>query len=325
MLRPQDKDNTTHLLDNEGMLQELSEADREKLANVKERIKKLLAKGKDDRNISAQEMESAMNMAVSLARKNGLDLYAIEREANKNGSAFITRILELGGHANWRVQLVHVIARALICRIVTYTTTQMSTKANARTGNVIRRPRADYVSVIGMPSDIELLDYLYEYIVRELEREANAIYKEDKATMALVGRKISGKAFRDDFYRGAIRALDSRLVKLFTPEPVGGSASSVTMSELDADAAAEDGELDYQDRPGDPSMALVPLKEADVKAAMEEMFPNLGKGGDIWSKNSTTITVVRHNAYMAGHRAGEKLELRKALNANVTGAIGGAQ
>lgn len=318
MLRPVDGVTITHVTDDEGYLQELTEADRAKLENVKQRIKKLLAFNKDGRSVSAEEMDAAMSLAVHLARKSGLDIYRLEREMREEKGdlrgTFVLRVMELPGHANWMVQLASVISRALICRMVTHTVTVYG-KPNKRTGRRYRQPRANYVSLIGMPEDIEMVDYLYEYIVRELGKQVGPLFKEDNLRVARYdGIGLNGKRYRDEFYRGAVTALQTRLKKLFDAERAGKVVENA--NSLEYTDGAED-----EDAPVPEEMALVPLKEADVEKAMHQHFTNLGKGSDIWNKQRSyggeNDDVYIHNAYMAGHAAGNSLELRKALTDRV--------
>lgn len=285
------------------------ETEQDRLEKLKVRIAKMLARGKDLSGTTVAEREQAMAMAADFARRAGLELYEIEREMGKD-ERFIKQQMQLGGHANWRVQLACALANALICRTITHTEHQYSKRANARSGNRVRFPRADYVTFVGMPSDIAIIEYLYTYITRELEKLASAAYKEDKIRAAMSFEPpASGKAFRDDFHRGAISALRSKLTAMFY-KPIAPDTASV----------AEREEQEHM-------MALVPLKEADVKAAEERFFPKLGKGRDIYSKGRgipgtwAAQSYQRDNAYMAGREAAGKIDLRKGINGRATAAL----
>lgn len=278
----------------------ITEEERLRREALKNKIVNILKRGKHEAT-GAAEAETAMRMAVQLSRKAGLELYEIEREMNKDHS-FVVRQMELGGIGNWRRQLVVVIADALIVRTITHVNYRMSAQPNKRSGNYTRKHLADYVSLVGMPGDIELVDYLYDYISRELVLLARRAYLQDKRLTTVGGGEIiAAKAYYDDFYRGAVTTLRYRLEQMFKHAP-----------ETEDEVLAED-----------QTMALVAAKEADVFDAENRFFPRLGKGCDIWSKPvpgtrafyNPEAAAARQNARIKGAAAGSQLELRKALNA----------
>lgn len=286
-------------------------AKREKdIEALKQKIMKMLARGKDEKGASDAERETAMAMAVDAARRNGLDIYAIEREMNRD-DRFIMKKMELLGHGNWRIQLATALTNALIVRYVIHHQATFSKHPNARSGKHMRMPRTDFITMVGMPGDLEIVEYLYVYIVRQLEKMADAAYKREKLRcLDALAMPPSGKAFRDDFYRGAIATLYRKCEILFKMEREGATSE---------EAEAEQEEM----------MALVPLKEADVKAAQEKFFPKLGKAkGNYWGKplpqykhdpeRERDAQLAREEAYMQGRKAGHDIDIRKGLNGRTT-------
>jgi hypothetical protein len=205
------------------------------------------------------------------------------------------------GHANWRLQLADALCRALIIRFVIHREYQ-SSKPNARTGKSWRVPRADYISCVGMPSDIEVLEYLFVFITRELEKLADAAYKREKVRcLEALEMPTSGKAFRDDFYRGATATIAAKVKIMFAME--------------------RDDETEEEH---EHTMALVPLKEADAEAAQKKFFPKLGKARDYYGKpmpefkhdpaRERKARAARRAAYDLGREAGHEVALRKGIN-----------
>lgn len=305
MLQPAQKSDVTHLLDEDGLRNELSDADRERLEKVKRRLELLLQAGKTNTAGRTQkESDTALNLAVQIARDNGLDLYKVEkamqRAKSTSNQLFILRIMELGGHSNWRVQLVYIICKALICEMFAHKIIVQSVRPNARSGNINRHPRADFVSIIGMASDIQLVDYLYEYIVRELKSRADISYTAEKRLAWIAGNRLSGKHYRDEFFRGAIVALDGRLSEMFK-----------RAEQQEAD------EHNYSEE--DSTTALISLKQQDVRNAADKFFLDSKIGEiNIHSKRRGVPGTIQmqytEKAFMDGHTAGSELEIRNALD-----------
>ena len=286
----------------------------EKIEALKQKIMKMLARGKDKQGASDAERETAMAMAIDAARRNGLDVYAIEAEMNRD-DRFIMKKMELLGHGNWHIQLASALTSALIVRYVIHHQATFSDRPNARSGRRMRMPRADYITMVGMPGDLEIVEYLYVYIVRQLEEMANAAYQREKLRcLDALATPPSGKAFRDDFYRGAIATVSKKCEILFKMERDDAANS--------AEAEAEHEEM----------MALVPLKEADVQAAQNKFFPKLGKAkGNYWGKplpkyrhdpeREVQARLAREEAYMQGRKAGHDIDIRKGINGRNTEAL----
>lgn len=293
----------------------------ERTARTRARIEAILkSHGAKDAITTDGERTNAMAKAAALARQAGLELYEIERELNRDDRFNVKRV-ELGGHANWRVQLSYALRDALIVAVITHTHT-VETKPNRRTGNTERVPRANYVSVVGMVSDLEIFDYLYQYISRELVKMADAAYAVERlkakvdfnalfedvdlgtrsGMLKLKAYLPQGKAWRDEFYRGAVAALYTRLREMFKEK------------------LPEQTDADFEQ-----TMALVPLKKADVDAAKNRFFTDLVPGKNMYRKQRAKGRMASadddENAYMAGRKAGSELDLRKGIETGFTGAL----
>lgn len=289
---------------------------------ARERIEAILRTHASEENTTTEEeRNNALALAMSIARRAGLELYKIQQEL-KRDSRFITQRVDLLGHGNWRLQLAYALRDALIVSVIKHRTI-VETTPNKRTGNTTRHPRADYISVTGIKSDVEIFEYLYVFITRQLVKAADAAYASARASAAddfkqtftdvNLGTRMGalrlrawmpqGKAFRDAFYRGAVETLYGRLREMF--------------QEQHADLTPSDVE----------TMALIPLKQADVQAAEKEAFPNAvyKKGPSIWTvqKSSHRLTTETDDvmARMAGREAGERLDLRKGITEGFSGAL----
>jgi len=290
-------------------------------ARAKQRIEAILRSHADEGNTTSDaERAVALAKAMDIARRAGLELYKIKSEL-KRDNRFIAKRVELGGHGKWRVQLALALRDALIVSVMRFTNT-VATKPNKRTGNETRTPYADYISVVGMPSDVEIFEYLYTFISREIVKAADMAYSvarvaatvdftrtfEDvdlgtrRGALRLRAWMPQGKAFRDAFYRGAVETLRARLAEMFADRKVTGDAGE------------------------NETMALIPLKKADVAAAEKELFPDATYGkSTIWklqkSKRRLTTAADDEAARMAGREAGKSLDLRKGIETGFTGAL----
>lgn len=289
-------------------------------AQARRRIEAILRSHADEQNTTTEaERTTALAKAMDIARRAGLELYAIKREL-KRDNRFIARRVELGGHSNWRIQLCYALRDALIVSVMRHRT-RVETKPNKRTGKTTREPRADYITVVGMESDIEIFEYLYTFIARELAKRADMAYAlarvkagvefgelfhdvdltTRRGMLQLKAYVPQGKAFRDEFYRGAVAALYTRLGEMFAERKAG------------------------QDAAEDATMALIPLKQADVDAAEKEFFPNSKQGPSAYKKLKSKRRMASaeddQNAYMAGLEAGRQLDLRKGITEGFSGAL----
>jgi hypothetical protein len=124
--------------------------------------------------------------------------------------------------------------------------------------------------LIGEQQNQEVVTYLYTYLVSQLEPMALTAYK-------LSGSSIHAKTWKDSFYIGAVQSIKERL--------------EAQKNEMVAASNA--------------CRSLVVVKDAELKAAMYKLFPNIRK--------STPKRIRCSNGFHEGREAGKCVALNKSI------------
>lgn len=268
-------------------------ADRE---TVLRRVVKLLALSKSS---NANEAASAAAKAQELLLKYKLSL-ADASAAGGNGEAPkpdpFTRVkVDIGARAApWKVHLSTAIAHGLNCKNL------------FRSGD--RYFGGARVTFIGRESDVQVCQYLFDYLVREIDRLCDAEV-ERLGPGYFGGGAYSSKAWRNDFRDGAVSTLRKRLREGQDDFVAGrGEAAPVTKQE------------------GDRRRALVLAAARDV----DEYIAQDAKLAKVFAKKGRSLGrgfVASHGAYEAGKRAGESIQIRKGVSGDGSGPkqIGGGR
>lgn len=184
---------------------------------IVEKIRKLLALATSS---NQAEAEAAAAKAQALLQAYNLERAQIEGAAGAR-PLYLKQIVELGSNQRWRRYLLDAIADAHFCKAV-YTPGQ---------------PR---MSMIGEPHNLDVVEFLYLCLARQLESLAAAAYRQSRSPLAAV-------TWKDGFYLGAVSSLRQRL------------------------------ERQHQDfaHTSEQTRALVVIKDAALQEAVATFFPKV--------------------------------------------------
>lgn len=155
--------------------------------DIASKIKKLLHLADTKRNSNVEEAASAAAKAQKLMEKHRIQMAMLTDDFQ-----IITKYLDdRGKPENWKVFLATVLAKSNGCFII------KSEKYSAD----------NKVLVAGLEKDIDTLQYLYTYIVSELNRMCLAELFKLKNSLNINPRP----SFVNSFYLGAINIIDQRL------------------------------------------------------------------------------------------------------------------
>ena len=204
---------------------------RQKLMKAKEKITKLL-KLAEDEAATPEEAALAAQRAQELMLKYNIDLAQIDTgEDGTEGEDIETTLYDLhsvgdtGRMIKWKRILLTVIAK--------HNFTQ-----------AVYMKNSSLITIIGQPHNTEFVQYLYEYLVPQLERMGEDAYYADPWAR-------HRSRFLQSFYVGAINVIGQRL------------EAQVHQASVDPAAGA-----------------IITQKQADLMRFMQQRFSNLktGKG-----------------------------------------------
>ena len=190
------------------------------ISHILDKIKKLLALSTSS---NPNEAASAAAKAQVLLAQYNLELSQVETHSGET-SDYCQQDIVVGGVSRWRKTLMLVLARPNFCAVVSY-------KGMER------------ISIVGEPHNIEVVKYLYEYLVQQLEPMAETAYRQSGSSMHV-------RTWIDSFFYGAIASIDQRLKEQ--------AQTFAAVSEQ--------------------SRALVVVKDAELHAAMKRYHPNVTPG-----------------------------------------------
>ena len=181
------------------------------------KIKKLLALSASS---NPNEAALAAAKAQELLMQHNLTMSQIETHGeSKYEQTFINT-----GSRFWRRSLLTTIARSNFCE-------------------VIYEPQIKSAALIGEQHNQEVVIYLHNYLVGQIEPMAMTAYK-------LSGTMMHGKSWLDSFYIGAINAISERL-----------------RAQKNEMAAASN-----------ECRSLVVVKDAELQAALHRLYPSIKAG-----------------------------------------------
>ena len=155
------------------------------MGTIVQRIKKLLALALHP-NTGAEEAAVAMAKAQALLYEHNISTIELEAATGKQAEAFMRDHITIGGapwQEGYRKTLAHVVAKYNFCKTVYLAGERKS-------------------ALFGKPSNVEVVKYLYETVLRQIEKLANEWHK------AKGSHEYSTRA---DFCYGAVRAIEARL------------------------------------------------------------------------------------------------------------------
>jgi hypothetical protein len=193
---------------------------RPNISHILDKIKKLLALSASS---NPNEAARAAAKAQALLAQYNLELSQVEAHSGET-SDYCQQDVAVGGVSRWRKTLMLVVARPNFCDVVSYKGTER-------------------VSLIGEPHNLEVVKYLYGYLVRQLEPMAATAYRQS-------GSSMHSRTWKDSFFHGAIASIDQRLKE---------------QAQVFADTSEQ-------------SRALVVVKDAELRAAMKRYHPNVTPG-----------------------------------------------
>jgi hypothetical protein len=219
---------------------------------VVERIRKLLAL-----STSANPNEAALaaEKAVELAQRHNLDLLRID---GPPADPYVEVSSDVGGASQWRWLLMSAVARANFCRALR------------------RRERGRLMAamfLIGERHNIAVCEFLFAYLAREVDRLADGGWRRARR---IYGPHVEGRAWKNEFRRGAVATIDGRLRE---------------RSQLFAEGSAQ-------------AEALVLMKDAALIEAVERFHPNVP---------TTTVRGSAGPAYLQGQWAARQIALQRAV------------
>jgi len=148
---------------------------------IVERIRKLLALATSS---NQAEAEAAAGKAQALLQQYNLERAQVEHAAEAK-PLYLRQVVSIGSRQRWRRTLMDVLADAHFCKAL-YT------------------PGLPRMDLIGESHNLEVVEYLYTYLVTQLERMATAAYRQSRSALAAV-------TWKDAFYLGAVAGLYQRL------------------------------------------------------------------------------------------------------------------
>jgi hypothetical protein len=180
------------------------------------RIKKLMNMTVE-RGATVEEAATAQAKAQALLFEHNLSMASVDAHSlDKTGEQYAKTAYELregkDQSMDWRRTLLYIIAKANFCTAITHPDT----------------PRL--MSMIGKPSNIEIVTYLYEHVQREVHKLA-------KAAQRLQTSQKS--TYYTAFCRGACATIKERLREQSTKSAAAGAACTalVVQSQADLDKA----------------------------------------------------------------------------------------
>lgn len=225
---------------------------REELDRIIERIQKLLALSTSS---NPHEAALAAAKAQALLFRHNLSMATVQAGmSGSGGSPYVVDRYDLGGSTNWRRMLLGAVARNNFCRAVWYRGTRD-------------------VGIVGEPHNIAAVQYLYEFLMREIRRLADRAWEEG----GYARRGERERTWKRSFYFGAVQTVSERLA-----------------AQREADARADTA-----------SLALTVVKDRELDEAYRQHFGAAGKARKAVVRSTT--------GYAAGVRAARKIALNRPL------------
>lgn len=226
--------------------------------SVIEIVKRMQAKAESQASTMA-EIEAFARKANELILEYNLQASELADTPDNPVAAFINTPFTLTGNmadVEWKRQLVYTLARANFCQAV-YT------------------PKTRLMHIVGEQSNIEVVEYLYEFIWKQIQKLSRANWVENKSYAYTMN--IGEGKWRVTFCNGAAHGIGDKLRE----------------------------ERDAWTQTADNHMALVVVKDAHLAEAMSNFYPRLGRG--------RATTNASDAAYNAGHNAGRNMQLRRGV------------
>jgi hypothetical protein len=232
---------------------------REKLVD---RIRKLMELGDEGRNNSVNEAATAAALAQKLMFENKISM--AELEIDESEDPIIERDVWASEKAKrvttWKNHLLAGIAFNNFCRLV-----------NRRSRyNGFKNATKAQVLIYGRQQDVESVLYMYQYLVKEVERLCL-----QEAAKNFEPKEPGRKKWSNSFRIGAADTIGMRLSQERRAQEVK-AAESFT--------------------------ALIKREDAAVKAYVHQKHPHLRRG--------PSVTISDGGGYGAGQRAGRDINLR---------------
>jgi hypothetical protein len=160
---------------------------------VIDRIKKLLSLSKSN---NEHEAAQAAALAADLMIKHEIAEAALCDAENEPEDASQETIDQSGRRVSWKGQLAHAISKSAGCR--SYSDV---------------RGKGCQTQVVGQPSKIATVRYMYQYLTAEVDRLANSAYGAEHEECARSGVPApSARAWKNAFRLGASQTIAGRLV-----------------------------------------------------------------------------------------------------------------
>lgn len=241
-----------------------------------QQIKKLLKLAKSD-NANEAELAAARAQELMLYHQiDAADIDLTEGEAPRPKEEIGRETLDSGKQRRtiWKGRLASAVAKGFGCRMYW---------------------QGKHTIIVGRPSDVQTVKYLYDFLVRELERLA----ADDFMMYKLEGGNVHGKTWKTNFYDGAVEAIDVRLYE---------QRQEIFNKVRDE---AEAVEADETATTGAKCTALARVRELDrleeETRELNEYYKNIfgPRGG----RSITVNRTYNHNARSAGRAAGNNVRL----------------
>jgi len=227
------------------------------------RIQKLLA-------LATSNNEAEAALAAEKAQTLLLEYNISEEELNGYSNEKSEKVVEVytkgknnQNRSNWFVNLAFVLAPVNLCKLL-----------QTGSGGLIW---------IGKPTNIEVAQYLFDTLVRDLLRIADIEFQVYRYTNAYNGeawKTIHGKTWKNNFYHGAIQTIGERL--------------RANLRQLEYDHSNIN--------------ALVVQNDVELKEYMKIHYPRLSYG-------STNSLNFNRSAFESGKAAGRSVSFGKGVGA----------
>lgn len=238
-------------------------------SNILDRISALFALAENNNN--PHESASAAAMAQSMLTQHRLsraDLAQNSPEKSEKpeiaaGALFVGKRI-----SDWKKDLASAVCVANGVKLYYQ-------RARADNKSYLRKEYLQSIIMVGMPSDIEIVRYFYDYLTNEIERLTK---------IAMVNKKISGKRGGNGFKIGAGSTVGYRLWEAY-----------------------QDTRKEVQDAAKSTCTALVALDSAQEKVNEFYSTIKLGKG------KARPVKSVNMSALSLGKQAGKTISLNKGM------------
>jgi hypothetical protein len=181
-------------------------------ASLIEKIKKLLNLA-NGRNVNVNEAAAAAARAQELCFKHKLDLAQLQADSGETDEGVGREAADFPGlRIQWKQDLMWTVARGFYC-------TAIRSQTFVQSKSTKRRVQVISFILVGKPTDIQTVKYVYEYLWREIER------------LSFLETKGQDWTYKNNFRAGAVESVRIRLEEQRKTQSEGVSETALVKVE----------------------------------------------------------------------------------------------